>query len=388
MWFKTYGFKENPFKITPKPEYMVGYESQEIQAKEAITSGDIIVITGPTGYGKTTLLRKLKNWAARQGYKTVYFDCTYSPSDQVNFRELLSVKTFFGLRKRLPVKKDRIVLFLDEVQRLGKDKLEELKYYYDSERIHSIVMSTISHLNVHESMRTRVAETVKLCNLTAHDLRSMILKRVEKGKNPFSPDGIEEIVLLSGNNPRSVLINAEKVCKVLHTSFPEGNIGREEVLYVLKGEKTGWYKPVEVKEIVSEEREKGDSVQDTAQEAPVFPDSLDSEKPAVKAENTSVSAQQDDLVWAWELKDLSPLQKKIVKVLAEAGRPLSYEEICPAVGAGKGSVAKQLSRLALVSDTELMNKKGITEPVVSKIVADGKSLFELTEKYRKLLARE
>ncbi|GEM_PF-4366988 len=378
MWFKTYGFHENPFKITPKPEFLVGYEEQELKAREAITSGDILVITGPTGYGKTTMLRKLEKWAAKQKYRTVYFDCTYSKSEEIDFKKLLTVNSLLGLRKRLPKKKDRLVLFLDEVQRLNKDKMEELKYFYDSERVHAIAMSTISYLNVHESMRTRVAETVKLCNLSAHDIREMIIRRLKTGKNPFSPDGIEEIALLSSGNPRSALINAEKVCKELHTSFPEGNIGEKEVFYVIKGEKRGSYRPVIITDLNKKEPENPESVQIPAQNESVIATGAEEQPEPI----------QEDIGWAWELRSLSPLQKEIVKVLAESGRPLTYEEVSAATKAGKGSVAKQLSRLALVSDSEMMKKKGIKEPVVVKTVVDGKSAFELVEKYRRLLARE
>ena len=59
-----------------------------------------------------------------------------------------------------------------------------------------------------------------------------------------------------------------------------------------------------------------------------------------------------------------------------------------ATGKSKESLGKQLSRLGLVSDVPLMKRKGIEEPVVTKISRKGRPHYDLSDEIRFLLARE
>src|SRR3989338_3926336 len=59
-WYTKLGWNQNPFTFEILPHVMVGYTTQTENIITALRSGQkIILVTGPTGSGKTTFLRWL-----------------------------------------------------------------------------------------------------------------------------------------------------------------------------------------------------------------------------------------------------------------------------------------------------------------------------------------
>jgi len=360
MWYRSYGFNENPFSIRPDSRHLVGCEDKIISIKNAIQSGDLIALTGGMGTGKTSIIRHLMNWSRKNQFTPVFYDCGSQSPESFNMCKILTKRRFFGLAKRTLGKKDRVVFFCDEVQRLSKDKAEEIKAQFDSGALSAAVLSTIDSLNIADSMRSRIGENVQLGNLDAQSVAELIRKRTEGGINPFREQALQEIAAQSAFNPRISLINAERVCKALHTTHNKhGSIDADLVrLHLGKRNAETLTKPVTKPETVTK----------AAAEMPVV------------AERTIKEIDEIQ-------QKLSPLQWSIIVALAKSNG-LPYAEIAKNVGKSGGSVAKQLSRLSLVSDTALMTKKGVTEPLVIRKTRDGEQIFDLSDRLRFLMAKE
>lgn len=68
-WFKNFGWSDNPFKIRPDPDNLVGFVDTRSKILSYIHAESPLLITGPTGTGKTTLLQ----WVKKQK-KAVYIN--------------------------------------------------------------------------------------------------------------------------------------------------------------------------------------------------------------------------------------------------------------------------------------------------------------------------
>lgn len=336
MWYESYGFSQNPFRITPSPD-IIGYEEEREQLSTAINSRNMIVVTGPIGSGKTSLLRH-----AMTKHSGIYHDCSAAPASDFSMERLLTRCSFFGLVRR---KIRDVVFFCDEIQKLDPDKAEEIKSAYDAGILSAVVLSTIDELNIVDSMKSRISERIELNYPCAEILGKIIAQRTAGGINPFSQDAVVELVKRSQNNPRLTLINAERVCKAVYATHNSPNSITAEIIALhLRGQPRAEKKPV-------------------LQEPGVF-------GPAEKLKAR-----------------LSPLQYAIVAAISESNTALTYEDLVKAVGKEKGSIAKQLSRLALISDVELMGRKGVSEPIVVKKTRQGKPVFDLTDEARFALGK-
>jgi len=360
MWYKTYNFDENPFKIIPVPDKLVGLEKQEKNAVTAIDSGDIFQLTGYTGSGKTTLMKKIISELPGT-YTPIYYDCSSGPANLFSMSKLMTKTKWFGLVKSEYSKQDKVILFCDEIQKLDKNKTEEIKSYYDAEKLHSVVFSTISEANLVDSMKTRIGEKMHLSYPEKKVLVKMLKRRLEGGINPFTDEAIEEIIARSGKNPRIVLINAEKVCKEFHDTYKnKKSIAASLVKNIIKPEK-------EV--LITSQKHKKGKWNTSAKEVVL-------EKSRSPKEIMSLQSK------------LSPLQWDIVLALSRSTHGLDYEGLMQATGKSKESLGKQLSRLGLISDKDLMKRKGIIEPIVQKRISNGKPNYDLVDEIRFLLARE
>ena len=71
MWYKQYGWKENPFSIKTNTG-LIGLEAKKVELLNYIKSGDICFLNGPTGVGKTSLLKWLEK--NLKHHKIIYID--------------------------------------------------------------------------------------------------------------------------------------------------------------------------------------------------------------------------------------------------------------------------------------------------------------------------
>ena len=59
LWYKEYGFHNNPFSIKPAAFHskVIGYDLSEIFDK--VDNGKVLFIEGKFGFGKTTILKHI-----------------------------------------------------------------------------------------------------------------------------------------------------------------------------------------------------------------------------------------------------------------------------------------------------------------------------------------
>ena len=209
MWFKEYGWKRNPFSIKINTN-LFGLEDKKRDLMNYIQSGDICWLTGPTGVGKSSVLK----WVEKnlKNHKIFYIDAT-AISSLFSITNFLMNKTPFF--KRLTGKKfpSDTVLLVDESQECNKELIKALKLHWDHKNIKSIVITQIEDLdNFNESFRDRIGKRIirleKIPNSYAHELINF---RTE-GKNPFDKTSIQYITEKAGNRPRKILELCEIVC--------------------------------------------------------------------------------------------------------------------------------------------------------------------------------
>ncbi|MBI4438532.1 AAA family ATPase [Candidatus Woesearchaeota archaeon] len=321
----------------------------------------MFIVTGQTGCGKTSLLRHLVTRCPPK-FTPIYHDCSETPASDFSMAKLLERRALFGLVRKRLTSADNVVLFCDEVQKLGSDKAEEIKSHFDSGILRAVVLSTIDELNVVDSMRSRVAGRIMVAPLAPEAVADIIEKRLQAGINPFTRDALLEIAVKSSGNPRLALLNTERLLKgLIATHAAAGSINPELVTLHLGR-----------RQAVSDTR---------SSDLLTTPDRVTTAKQQPVEVATATVGPLEKL-----RSKMSPLQWVIVRALSDSTTSLTYDELVAKLGKDKGTIAKQLSRLALVSDVELMKRKGVTEPIVVKSSREGRPVFELAEPVRFVLA--
>jgi len=349
-WFSRYGWKHNPFSVLPDPNYMIGFEEIKESILNFIMSNDMCLLTGATGSGKTTMLL----WLERHGlkkFKAAYIDgLNYS---SVDVDKLIKSKRSF--LDRILRRKPKIVLLVDEVQNVPQSFSESLKGKWDLQDVHSIVFASIDERleNLTPSLRDRIGyRTVRLRPLTEEECFELVERRTNGKNNPFDEEALRYVFLVSNYQPRSILENLERLA----------------IKFSNKEEKTkpGSITLEDVKSVLETKRERRTK---TRKKIPTEPE----RKPI------SYARPEDVLLYK-----LTNQQRKIVIALSE--KPLTTNEISEKLGISSDSVWKQLSRLMLSTDAEMMKRKGITTPVVEKI-SDAPARYALVREVRRLFAR-
>ena len=210
MWYLSFGWKENPFSIKTSTE-LVGLEEKRKELINYVLSGDICFLNGPTGVGKTSLLKWLEK--NLKNHKVIYIDAAgvtphFSLTDY-----LRKQNSFIGRLTGKDFPKNTVVL-LDESQDCDEELVKALKLHWDHNHIKSIVITQINpNLDgFSESFKHRIGKRVvvvgKLSQSQGHDLINLRAK----DKNPFDKSAIETILELSDYIPRRILESCEIVC--------------------------------------------------------------------------------------------------------------------------------------------------------------------------------
>ena len=237
MYESFYGLRENPFNVTPDPQYIYLGQNQ----KEALahllygvrTKKGFIVLTGEVGTGKTTLVHYLLDKLnGKDRTKTAYL---FNPKLTVNdFMEYilkdLGLDTPKGskgdylhiLHQNLVTayqEGESVILIVDEAQGLNPELLEEIRLLSNLETSKSKLLQIIlvgqPELNKtllepgFRQLRQRVNLHYNLLPLSEQETKEYIEKRLRiagaKGAL-FSKGAIKEIYLKSKGIPRLVNI--------------------------------------------------------------------------------------------------------------------------------------------------------------------------------------
>ncbi len=220
-WLANKGWSANPFIFSIYPELLVGYEEQRTRAMVFLEERHkIILLLGPTGAGKTTMLKWLSN--NLQDTDKIFIS---KPPTQPNELAEIFYEKFrpkFTIFHRKPtihnitdflnkqLKRHTVVLF-DEAHESPIEMLEWIRVISDQVEKLSFVLSALpsfeEKLMQLETLKKRVAERIELSPLTKEKTIELIKKRIQNvgGTGEELSDMMDNIYSRSGGFPRDVL---------------------------------------------------------------------------------------------------------------------------------------------------------------------------------------
>lgn len=236
MYEKFYGFKENPFNMTPDPRFFYPSEKHQEALDSLIYSINerkgFVVITGEIGSGKTTVCRALLN-RLNSNTKVSLIINTHITSKELiaTILEEFGEEPIRGPKSRLLSQlneflinelshDNNLVLMIDEAQNLTPTVLEEVRMLSnletETEKLIQIVLvgqpelRDKLHLKSLEQFRQRICLHYHLTPLNKKDTSGYIRHRISQassnGCDLFTSRAMKRIYEYSGGIPR--LINA------------------------------------------------------------------------------------------------------------------------------------------------------------------------------------
>ncbi|MFA6431541.1 MAG: AAA family ATPase [Candidatus Margulisiibacteriota bacterium] len=220
-WYKKLNWKSNPFTLDIHPELFTGKEKQvkEILEKIKAQSGHILIV-GPLGIGKTTLLRWLSNQLPRSDYYAIYIS-----RPPVDFSELTrhifntlgwdyaKESNFYNLDMIRQKLNKRLIIFLDEAHEFTVEIERPLRTLGDIDGVKLVLAGlpeTVEKLRTEiQPFYERLVLKITFDHLEYHELIDLIKARIESvhgvGTHPFTESALKKVYEISGGNPRRAL---------------------------------------------------------------------------------------------------------------------------------------------------------------------------------------
>ena len=223
-WYEELDFDENPLKNETK---CIGNDDVLKEAYYSIISGNILVLEGEEGSGKSKVLREVIRTFGGHG-RIAYVQCK-NLSKELNIEDVLVKKNgILGmLFKRYPT---NMILLLDDVEELSAKNMERMKYFFESNHLKAVIISTknFEKLHLSESVKQRIRKVVKLRPLS--EFEAVQLFRDKVGDSHLSDRIIKVIYQNSGKNIQKFLNHCEHVCKAY---VANKNMNEEDVRKLL-----------------------------------------------------------------------------------------------------------------------------------------------------------
>ena len=236
MYASYFGFKENPFNLTPDPRYLF-LSTYHREALDHLFYGindrkGFIVITGGIGTGKTTLSRALLERLDESIKSALIFNSFISDTELL---EIVNQEFGIDLDSSVKTKKEYIdklnqfllkafsaggnaVLLIDEAQNLSLAVLEQIRMLSnletEKEKLIQIVLvgqSELRELLAHPSLKQldeRVMVRYELRSLDRKDVQGYVEHRLVvgggRGDLRFTTGALREIYRYSRGNPRRI----------------------------------------------------------------------------------------------------------------------------------------------------------------------------------------
>lgn len=358
-WYNALGWRNNPFDYRPSAEFFVFQELSHEVVKH-VESNSVISTYGIAGMGKTSLLHYLDHTLSKDKYVTLYIDFREISSkeelESVLKRKIMARTNIIGKLFKAISKEDtsyvddinkvlgnkKMVIFLDEAGLLKDEKIANILATLKDRTNCSIVSTSILPLSSYEiykgSFREgRVAREIAFPIPKNDSLKNMINKRIEfAGGNkifPFGEDALEYLMKLSGNIPRELLINCQNASTFYVDEKYDRELTQADLEHLLTGKTIGEHEDENIKRIY---------------------------------------------------ENLSENQKIIIKSLIQ---PKTAQELEKEINIPYGSITKELGRLMLQTDADMMLRKGLRNPICTKTV-NRPYKFILSKKWRLLFTEE
>jgi general secretion pathway protein A len=235
MYLNHYNLKTEPFKITTDPEFLwLGEKHKEALAtlKYGILGNKgILLLTGDVGTGKTTLIHALLNSLGEDTLVATVPDPGLDKMDFFNYvaSAFNMQKTFYSkgeftlylshFLKAANNENKKVVLIIDEAQRLNKDLLEEIRLLSNIELQNTKLINLffvgqkefndIILLEENKALRQRISLRYHIEPLNLDETREYIKYRlgVAGSKNSiFNSDAVSEVYSFSKGYPRLINI--------------------------------------------------------------------------------------------------------------------------------------------------------------------------------------
>ena len=347
MWYEKYGWKKNPFFVRPDAT-VIGMNKEKKEIENYVNSETISSVTGPYGSGKTNLLLWLLNKTKK---RIIYLNGIETNTPEKLNKELAKKRTIL---EKLTGKKypKNLVVLLDEAQAITDPQFFEImRTYWDSRTLKSIVVASSEKINLSPGLESRLGERIICLNKTPSTTILDIIKHRTHQKNPFDTEAVTFISEIAGGNPRKTLEYCEKCAQTF--------VGKEGIINRLDAEtvfrqyirQTLPIRQVEEESIlpktgVSEEKE---GLPKTFLTAPTE---------EVRQEIRQNVRQTAERLPTMPKKGFSPLQKAIIEELKNMPEGQTLRNLSLKLGKTRGSIGKELSRLASIGVVTKMKQYG------------------------------
>lgn len=218
-WYEEQDFDLNPFEQESR---LIGNEESIEEISYALDAGNIIILEGADGSGKTRLLKEM----------SILKDALLIDSKEASedIFKLLNRKRGFLSRIFWGELPKGTNLLIDNAESLSKQDIERLKYLYDHDFVKSIVLAVRERngLEMSEGMKHRVNKTLEIGSLS--DYEAVQLFREKVGYELLPDRVVKEVYRLSDKNIKKFLANCEVLLKLRRK-----DIQPEEVGKLLKG---------------------------------------------------------------------------------------------------------------------------------------------------------
>lgn len=224
-WYEELDYDEDPLK---KETRCVGNEDILKETYYSIMSGNMLVLEGGKGTGKTKILREVIKQFAGYG-RVAYVNCK-ELNQELNVEDVLIKKNgLLGwIFKKYP---KNMILLLDDVEHLSSRNMERIKYFFDSNHLRSVIITTkeFEKLKLSESLKQRIRKVIQLHTLSEYEAVQVFRDKV--GEGMLGDRVIKTIYQLSQKNTQIFLNNCEHVCKAYVTNK---NITEDDVKKIVE----------------------------------------------------------------------------------------------------------------------------------------------------------